>query len=73
MSDDHWQPSKLLPFRYSVTCVPHQVNEYDCGVLAMIYLDKFLRDPERPKLDAPKEELEAWFPPVYVYQYRYVP
>ena len=57
----HWK--ELLPFQYRFPLVPHQVNDYDCGLFVSQFIQKFLDKENRPLMTADKNELEQMFPP----------
>ena len=66
-----WDPAKhMLPFKYRMPIMPHQVNDYDCGVFGLWYIHHWF-DDDRPSMDQPQAVLESWFPPRSIFDYRY--
>ena len=59
-----------LPFRYHLPLVTPQTNEFDCGVLVCIYMQKWF-EQGRPKMHAAATKLKEWFKPYDVYRMRY--
>ena len=57
----HWKD--LLPFQYRFPLVPHQVNDYDCGLFVSKFIQMYLDKENRPPMTADKDELETVFPP----------
>ena len=57
----HWKD--LLPFAYRFPLVPHQVNDYDCGLFVSKFIEMYLNKENRPPMTANKTELETMFPP----------
>ena len=57
----HWKD--LLPFSYRFPLVPHQVNDYDCGLFVSKFIQMYLDKDNRPPMTANKDELETIFPP----------
>ena len=55
----NWDPIRhMLPFKFASPTVPHQVTDYDCGVFSVYFIQHWF-DEGRPKMNAPKEELEG--------------
>ena len=55
----NWDPIRhMLPFKFASPTVPHQVTDYDCGVFSVYFIQHWY-DEGRPKMNAPKEELEG--------------
>ena len=61
---------KMLPFKYALPHPPHQVNEYDCGIFVLYFMQHWF-DKNRPKMSDEPERLENWFKPADIFHKRY--
>jgi hypothetical protein len=66
-----WDTEKvLLPFKYGIPQVPHQVNDYDCGMFVLYFLENWF-STSRPKMTEDPAQLEKWFEPRAIFDKRY--